>query len=588
MKYSLPLNGEWVTYSDTQLKAMRQDKAQAELAKRFLALYHEFEKNRFAFFLAHGEAMKFINDDTSKLCIIIAPNQVGKTIALIVWLLRRMLKLNPGWPCFKNHGMEMREWQGHDARFGIASYQMTVHCQRNLWPKLRLMMPEDQHKKKGKHLMTPNWQGAPVTSFADGPMLDYFAYQQLPEAFESMTYNGFAFDEQVTEPIFDAVYARGITQEGFQSAIAATPHKIKGRPDTGKAGWVMRMIDGYLDKGIDFKVYRITVDDVPDCIMSPEKKAEAFRMYITAPLASGDARRIRNGRARYYGEAESSEGLVYDNFDRNIHVIDDFKLSPHWTKFRAIDPGRVDPYAVLWGVMTPWADFILYREYYKRNLGLSENILNVIAASGNSRELVDQQPDGDGNIIKSYEERFIGEEYAWTVMDGHAFVQPTKERGITFGRLHASKGIYARQASMMQNRNALKITKPWFDLIPGRPHILERMGIVPKGSLLGVDGRPLTGAPRTYVFHSLRNFRSEIAGYVNKPDKDEPMDKDDHLMTAFKYMMLKGPSYSGEEDPSFNLEYGPEYLKHRKKTAVPQSRRPTKYTGHTMGPQSID
>jgi len=579
MKYSLPLNGEWVTYSDKQLAEMRKDKAQAVLAERFLALYHLYEKNRFAFFLAHGKAMEFVNDDDSKVCIIIAPNQVGKTIALIVWLLRRMIKLNPEWPTLKMHGMNMREFQGQDARFGIASYEMTVHCQRNLWPKLKMMMPSDQRLMKGKKMMTPNWQGAATTGFADGPTLDYFAYRQLPEVFESMTYNGFAFDEQVPEDIFDAVYTRGRTVDNFQCAIAMTPHQVKGRPDTGANGWVTRMITGQLDKKLRFSVYKITVAETPDCIFSAEEKEEAFQQCIVAPRESGNSRRIRNGEARFYGIAESSEGLVYDNFDRSIHVIDDFPIRPHWTKHRAVDPGGSDPYACLWGVMTPWGDLVLYREYYKPGEGLRENIQNIIEASGNVRKLVDQEPDTDGNMINTYEEQFVGEEYAWTVLDGHAFVQPTKEKGITLGRLHASLGLYARKSSMQQNRTAVPIVRSWFDLVPGRPHILERMKLVPKGSIKGRDGKPLSGAPRIYIFHSLRHFRTEIRGYANKPNKDEPLDKDDHLMTALKYMILQGPCYNGPEDPSMNLEYGPEYLKHRRKPQAVPDRAPTKYTG---------
>ncbi len=72
------------------------------------------------------------------------------------------------------------------------------------------------------------------------------------------------------------------------------------------------------------------------------------------------------------GEWVGAEGLVYDNFDPTLHVIERFALRPAWRRYRSIDFGFTSPFVCLWFAQLP-ADnpaglpegsFVLYREIY--------------------------------------------------------------------------------------------------------------------------------------------------------------------------------------------------------------------------------
>lgn len=62
------------------------------------------------------------------------------------------------------------------------------------------------------------------------------------------------------------------------------------------------------------------------------------------------------------------------------------------------------------------------------------------------------------------------------------------------------------------------------------------------------EGVELTSTPRLYVFNTLKFFRTEIEMYGYKPDTNRPTDKDDHSLTALKYLLLSTPRYLGELD----------------------------------------
>jgi phage terminase large subunit len=72
------------------------------------------------------------------------------------------------------------------------------------------------------------------------------------------------------------------------------------------------------------------------------------------------------------GKWVAFEGMVYDNFDANIHVIARPKSwakwgnypPPDWPRFRSIDFGYRNPFVCQWWVKDPDGVFILYREIY--------------------------------------------------------------------------------------------------------------------------------------------------------------------------------------------------------------------------------
>ena len=565
MVYKIPYKGRWLVFTDKQMLTWKKE--EAEQVSELIAQY---EANRLSFCLGHGPQMDFINDDKIDMGIIYAGNQYGKSFSLVGWLGRRMMPIKDYWHTSKYHDFKTREWRG-PRKGAVASYIMTQQVQRMIWPAIAEIWPADelreysaQWKPKDKRVTRkhPSWNSAPSIHLACGSRLDFFAYHQSQEAFESMPYDFWAFDEQVPEDQFDGAFARGTTIEDFQCASAMTPHHVKGRADTGAHCWITRMTAGLLDKGITWKAHHISLEDVPVSLISEEKRKTLYKKYITVPEETGNQKKIREGRSRYFGIPESSEGLVYDNWDRSLQWIDPFEVPPDWTLFRGVDPARTDVFAGLWGAMAPWGDLVFIREYYEHGLGMEKNVDNIIIMSNNRRETVGTIEGEYGNIRKRYEEVQEKEKYAFSVMDGRTFASPSQDPAITMGQVFASMGLRCVQASGMRNFGAVPIVKEWFEPIPDRPHILVKMGL--QKEILDRNGAPIKAAPRLYVFNTLYRFRGEIEAYCKKPGSDDPEDGNDHLMTAMKYMILQNPRYDGP--PATELHKKPDrHCRHRHK-----------------------
>lgn len=73
---------------------------------------------------------------------------------------------------------------------------------------------------------------------------------------------------------------------------------------------------------------------------------------------------------------EGAEGIFFDCFDRDLHVVRPFKIPEHWTRFRSEDWGTARPFSIGWytvasetvrtpcGKIIPRGALIKYREWY--------------------------------------------------------------------------------------------------------------------------------------------------------------------------------------------------------------------------------
>lgn len=569
------MQGQWRVFTEDDLaileRGSEEDQANADGLRELIAQY---EANPLSFFLAHGGQKDFINDLSSDLTVLLGTNQGGKTFALLAWLALRIVRCDRNWPCFTDHGIKYIPWSGPKKAM-LASYEMMIHCKRNLWPKLLRILPREElglyspqwARERGVQPKPVNWTTGPKIVLTCESEIEFYSYEQPAQAWESMTYDYLAADEQIPEDLYDAARTRGLTAQHWQSAIACTPHRIRGLAYTGGNTWIHRLYLGSGKKELKYKFYSLSMDDVPRVFISDDVKKARFKELVSDPLAQGNMRRYRHGRSRWYGEFEMSEGLVYDNWNPAIHWIDPFPIPTHWTRCRSVDPGRVHPFAVLWAAISPDGDVVLYREYYEAGLGMSENVRNVIAASGNRREMVGKDKDADGNDISRYEEVAVGEEYLFTVMDPRNFKHPAQESQETQGEVYARMGLNAIPGSGMRSEEAIPIVKSYLDCERGRKHLLVKLGL--RDTVLGGDGEPLSGAPILYVFNTLRMFRTEIEAYINKEETEKPVDRNDHLMTALKYLILQGPRYMG---PDVSTE------RHRPAKETPESS-VDRYTG---------
>ena len=66
----------------------------------------------------------------------------------------------------------------------------------------------------------------------------------------------------------------------------------------------------------------------------------------------------------YEGKWVGAEGTIYTNFDSSVHLIEPFKIPPHWDRYLAIDFGYNNPFVCQWWAVDHDGTMYLYREIY--------------------------------------------------------------------------------------------------------------------------------------------------------------------------------------------------------------------------------
>lgn len=515
----------------------------SRIERLFRYLKEQYAKNPMEFFVPSGKtARDFINDWQHTISGIMSCNRWGKTCTALIKMLIRSIPTDKNWDIFKENGVKHVEFAG-PKNIGIATYKWANH-KRTIWPELRKWIPKSELGEYATSLNI-NWDRNPCIELACGTVIWFFCYEQEQDQFESQALDMWVWDEQGQEAKFDGANERMRTGAGRKFHIfSLTPHKLPGRPDTGAGGWIVGLSKEKMTKGHEVKFYHGSLYDVPDWVF-PEVQKEAMKYeWVTEPAMSNNIKKLREGRARFFGEPHESSGLVYDELDKAVHIVDPFEIPKNWTRYRAIDHGVTNPTVCLWGAVDPKGVLYIYRELYSIGKLISENTKSIIDASGN--ELV-----GDGNaqnnrtgvVYERKRERIIGERYHRTVMDGRSCSFPDATSGYTVGEMYSICGLNVLPASGKNTEDSIPIVKEW----------------------LRVD--PVTKKTRVKIFSNCHHFIEELWGYVNedyvsskagmeKNPKERPRKKDDHGPDCLRFMIQIPPKYIDDIWSGENVNQG--------------------------------
>jgi len=210
----------------------------------------------------------------------------------------------------------------------------------------------------------------------------------------------------------------------------------------------------------------------------------------------------------YLADFRKYTGLVYKEFDRQIHVIEPFEIPSHWQIYRGFDFGSTNPTAVAWIAVDGDENWFIIDEYYKSGETIDYHA-GIINANRYSNRVV--QSFGDPSGAQWFDE-------------------------------FAQRGIYITPANKetgtsKQNWVQYKIEKVADKLRkkPGR--------LVPNVQLPAELQK--YGLPALFVFKNCHHTISEFESYrwkekpptaaqdLNEPDMPEKAN--DHLMDAISY-----------------------------------------------------
>lgn len=213
--------------------------------------------------------------------------------------------------------------------------------------------------------------------------------------------------------------------------------------------------------------------------------------------------------ARYermrWGKWVASEGLVYEDFDPAVHLVDRFDVPDTWSRWWSIDFGYTNPF-----VWQDWAEdpdgrLYLVREIYRTKTLVEDHAKRILS------------------IVKDDNGGWIGPRPRAVLCDHDAEDRATLERHLGMSTVAAKKtvsdGIQAVQAR-------------WRHAGDGKPRLyLMRDALIERDEELADAKKPTCSA-------------EEITAYVwdnqpGKPPKETPVKANDHAMDAMRYLVAE-------------------------------------------------
>jgi hypothetical protein len=584
----LPIEGTWFEFRkhkkglfrvvDEQPALVRPD-----MAKEFYRRLELCERNPLQYFLPHSGQRDFLNDYDNGWCFLLAPNQVGKTKSAAVWASLRLVPTDPDWDIFKYNGVDYHEWRGA-RRFVAASYSWdNVHT---LYTRYIESLPREE---LGAY--APNWgkykgeHGAPKTlSFGDGrpktlPLkcgseVRFLCYSQAQSHWEGFDCDGAQLDEQCPRPKAIGLM-RAFTTRGADCQIACslTGHMLDDRPDTGASGWMKTELWDATGTVMGETVgrYRVPIKEVPDAIISKKQKEKLHLRWVVEPEKAQDQAKLREAEARYWGGWESGSGLVLYNFDSEIHKIPPIKnvnnpIVREATRYRGIDHGLSRPCACVWGMVFPWGDIVINREYYKKHGIIPQHAEEIVKLSGNKKAKYGLYYDKKSRAsFDRFKEEFTSERYQASVLDSRSFASPGQESDRTIGQQYNQYGLSCRASKGWRNEKIVPQILAMLEPDPKKPHIMTefyKRGVIGKDEydlwLKARKGNPNMGA-RLYFTRDLNFTFKEIVRWANNVKTGKPEDKNDHIVGgALKYLIGENPKFFGDHT---KLHYGGDTLR---------------------------
>ena len=584
-----PVNGEW-----RNLRAEREDhvnQGEAQKVENIDAFIQEYYQNPMSHFIPHGvpwrmkemvvaggnfvidsakypkeysnDGAAFLNDWENDGAIILGPNQCGKSVLLSMFTALHTVKCDPKWKTFQKTPINCPEWRG-PRTWIVASYSWDNVG--TIWERIRFFLPRHE---LGRY--APSWGAYPGENgaaknmtFGDGrkkelqlacgSRLIFLCYTQQQMHWEGFTCDGGSFDEQVPKEKWIG-WNRGTTTRGDYTpfAMALTGHVLDDRPDTGAAGWIKRQLwDGTNTMGKSIGKYHLSIDSTPDAIIPQKKKAALYTQWAD-PKTRRSEKDERAAIARYWGGWEEGSGLVFDEFNRAIHIINPlWERPPHeWTKWRVIDYGDNGITCCSWWAVGPKGWAVCYRVLYERGLLVAETARKVIEMSGNTR--IDDGTDEDpvtGTIYRRYIENQTGEVFYNSLLDSRSAAQ--NKQGPTLIELFERYGLELNPACGQVNEIQIPRLKDWLKVDWSKDHPWRK----------DKDGKPMKGCPSVFFFDGACE-QGVIEIESLQKDKNDPRKiarkQDDHFVDTGKYWASDEPCFMGDlrfEDKGFVDEIG--------------------------------
>jgi hypothetical protein len=240
----------------------------------------------------------------------------------------------------------------------IVGPDFTNWAQSVLEPKLNEWTPPNYYRKIDRH------QNGAIKRiyWTCGSTTDVFSHDQDPMVYEGNDFDLVWFDEPPPQYIYKALW-RSCVDRGGRMYMTGTPLM---------SPWLYKVYQQIKDNKDPIRWYikfnsRMNAKNIGggDEQLGLKRLDELASEYTEEEKA-----------ARLDGEFLQLQGLVFKNWDRQIHCIDKFPIPHSWPIYESIDPHPNKPWAVTWMALAPNNSKILIQAQYVE--GVIDEIANQI------------------------------------------------------------------------------------------------------------------------------------------------------------------------------------------------------------------
>ena len=222
----------------------------------------------------------------------------------------------------------------------------------------------------------------------------------------------------------------------------------------------------------------------------PEKEIET----LTATLSKEQL------ESRRYGRFKANGGLVYTEFDENIHVLEPFNVPKDWYDNISIDPGLKNPLSAHWYAVDYDGTVYVIAEHFEAEKTVeyhAEKIKEISARLG-------WQKDANGRI--------------------RALIDSAANQKTLSSVKSVTELFYEHDIAVNPNVNK--------DMFSGIARVKQYL-------------MPASNKPSLYVFSNCVNLIRELKSYRwGVGDSDAPVKTDDHALDELRYYLMTKPEHS--------------------------------------------
>ena len=292
------------------------------------------------------------------------------------------------------------------------------------------------------------------------------------EKFQGASLDYVWFDEEPPFDIYEECRMRVLDRSG---EVWGTMTPLKGLT------WVYDEI--YLNKSNNPEMWHIHIEWADNPFLN---KKEVALLTSTMSSEAVDARR--------FGRFQNDIGLVYPEFDQNVHVVEPFYIPREWQDNISIDPGLNNPLACLFFAVDYDGNIYVVGEHYEKGKDIEYHTNRIFELA----DRLDWHRDSKGRLL--------------ALIDSAAN-QHTLASTKSVAEIFYEKGIVV-------NANVNK------DMFSGIARVKEYLKARPQ---------------KIFIFNTCVNLIREIKAYWWSKG-DNPKKVDDHTLDALRYYIMTKPS----------------------------------------------